>query len=90
MMIELTEEQIDDILFYARTGQLEELQTCIKELPQAKSTSEGDIVIAAVEDQSQNTSLHMAAANGQLGTDLLEPIQPLYFLTFTRCLELHT
>lgn len=68
MMIELTEEQIDDILFYARTGELEELQICIKELSQAKSVSEVDIIVASVEERSQNTPLHMAAANGQLGT----------------------
>lgn len=68
-MIELTEEQTDDIIFYARIGELEELQTCIKELSQAKSISEIDIIAAYVEQDSQNTPLHMAAANGQLGTN---------------------
>ena len=72
MMTQLTEEQIDDILFYARTGETEELQICIKELSQAKSISEEDILSSSVEEHSQNTPLHMAAANGRLGTSFSE------------------
>lgn len=68
-MIALTEEQIDDILYYARTGELEELRMWIKKLSLAKSTSELEIIAASVEEQSQNTPLHMAAANGQSGIE---------------------
>ena len=76
MMIQLTEEQVDDILFYARTGELEELQTCVKEISQTRNTSQVDIIAACLDEQSQNTPLHMAAANGQLGTDILEFTSP--------------
>ena len=74
MIMALKEEQIDDILFYARAGELEELRICIQELSQATSTAELDIIAASVEEQSQNTALHMAAANGQLGTEFWIPI----------------
>lgn len=74
MTIQLTEDQIDDVLFYARTGQLEDLQKCVEELSEARSTPQVDIIASSLEEQSQNTPLHMAAANGQLGTDLMKPI----------------
>lgn len=71
MMVTLTEEQIDDTLFYARTGQLEELQVCIENFSQATSSTQEDIIAASLEEQSLNTPLHMAAANGQLGKGFL-------------------
>ena len=66
-MVSMTEEQIDDILFYARTGQTEEFQTSIKEFSQATNSTPAEIIAASMEEESQNTSLHMAAANSQLG-----------------------
>lgn len=69
-MVTMTEEQIDDILFYARTGQVEEFQTLIKEFSLATNSTPADVIAASVEEQSQNTSLHMAAANCQLGKEM--------------------
>lgn len=60
----LTDEEIDDLLYFARTGQLEDFRTCIEALAKTSNTSHYEVVSAAVEQQSGNSPLHMASANG--------------------------
>ncbi len=76
MTIALTEDNIDDILFFARTGQLEEFRTCIHEISRVKESTPEDVIAASVEETSRNSPLHMAAANGQLGKKLMRAFFP--------------
>lgn len=71
-MITLSEEQVDDILFYARTGQLEDFQLCVEEISKDTNFAREDIIAASMEEHSRNGPLHMAAANGQLGKNFVE------------------
>lgn len=64
----LTEDTIDDILFFARTAELQDLQRMISEFSSNSGSSEQDVVAAAIDHGTQNTALHMAAANGHSGT----------------------
>lgn len=82
--ISLTEEEIDDILFYSRTGQLEEFLKCIKELSSAADCTPQEIIASSVEEQSENMPLHMAAANDQLGKSLWMAVKSGFFLNQPR------
>jgi uncharacterized protein len=68
--ISLTEEELDDILFYSRNGQLEEFVKFIEELAKAADCTPKEIIAASVEEQSGNMPLHMAAANDHLGKNV--------------------
>ncbi|KAK4202025.1 ankyrin repeat-containing domain protein [Triangularia verruculosa] len=68
--VQLSEEQIDDLIYLARVGEKDELSTFVSELIES-STSEpkpsaADILAAAVDDTKKNTCLHMASANGHV------------------------
>ena len=71
--ITLSEEQIDDLLYLARTNEPSELLSelaAIKEVQMTARgvrTSEADILLAAVDPDTGNNVLHMAAANGHTG-----------------------
>lgn len=55
----LTEENVDDIMYSARAGELSELKTLIKDLTAAE--------VMELKDTQNNTPLHMASANGFVG-----------------------
>lgn len=55
----LTEENVDDIIYCARAGELEDLT----ELTQSLVRDE----VLELRDALNNTPLHMASANGHLG-----------------------
>ena len=59
----ISEEQIDDLLFFARTGSLSDLQNALAALPSPPST----ILLLATDPGSGNSVMHMAAANGHIG-----------------------
>lgn len=71
--ISLSEEQIDDLLYLARANESSELLSelaVIKEAHMAAEgtlTSEAGILLAAVDPETGNNVLHMAAANGHTG-----------------------
>ena len=67
--ITLTEDQIDDLLYYSRTNDIEELVSTLCTIKSAlgEGVSEGDILLNAVDAESGNGVLHMAAANGHGG-----------------------
>ena len=67
----LTTDQIDDLLYLARLGETTELRTAIDLFAKNLSTTPGIILAAAVDGDSGNGLLHMAAANGYTGLFLL-------------------
>ena len=67
--IRLSEDSIDDVLYFARAGETDDLVETLKELKaQHEGASEEDLLLAAVDEESGNTALHMSAANGHTGT----------------------
>lgn len=64
MLISLSEEEIDDLLYFARTGDQEEFNAAKKVLLKREAASLTDLLKAARDEYSGNGVLHMAAANG--------------------------
>lgn len=68
----LTSEEIDDVLFPARFGELEELRDVLNALAAKYGVKDSEtqvrqrIVLSA--QQEKNTPFHYAAANGHAGT----------------------
>ncbi|KAI0508932.1 ankyrin repeat-containing domain protein [Xylaria bambusicola] len=64
----LSEEEIDDLVYLARTGEDAEFTQILQELATREGATAADILTAAREEQSKATCLHMAAANGHAKT----------------------
>lgn len=65
----LTEDEIDDLLYLARTGENDELSSDISRLSARESITPAELLTAA-KDESKATCLHMATGNGHLGNQL--------------------
>lgn len=63
----LSEDEIDDLLHFARFGETQELIKSIEDLARSANASDYRIVLSAVDERSRNGALHMASANGHLG-----------------------
>ena len=63
----LTIDQIDDLLYLARVGDTTDLKTTTNLFAKNLSTTPTTILAAAVDRDSGNGLLHMAAANGHTG-----------------------
>ena len=63
----LSEDELDDVLYSARVGDTEALQEALAEASKEHAGPPHDILAAAVDAESGNTALHMAAANGHIG-----------------------
>ena len=63
----LTVDDIDDLLYLARLGETTELKAAIDLSAKTLSTTPHTILAAAVDKESSNGLLHMAAANGHVG-----------------------
>lgn len=61
----LTSDQIDDLLLSARYGDLEDLQSVLS--PLLSSSSSTSELLESIKNDSANTLLHYASANGHLG-----------------------
>lgn len=59
----LSEEEIDDLIYFARAGEDADLSQVLKELAAREDVSISSILEAA-KDEGKATCLHMAAANG--------------------------
>lgn len=64
----LTVDDIDDLLFLARLGETTELKAAINLFAKTLSKTPHTILAAAVNKDSSNGLLHMAAANGHVDT----------------------
>lgn len=69
MAPKLSEDEIDDLLYAARTGDKDELTTLLSSLAGREKTSPAD-VLANAKDEGKSTCLHMATGNGHIGEQL--------------------
>lgn len=60
----LTADEIDDLLYFTRVNEADELQETLSELSRKSNCSKKDVVRACVDPESGNTVLHYASANG--------------------------
>lgn len=71
MSTQLTPEEIDDILYCARAGEVAELteviDAVVARLGAGAAGEDLTSLIAAAKNESENTALHYAAANGHAG-----------------------
>ena len=63
----LSEDEIDDLVYFARIGDLQELLSCIEGLAKSATATQSSIISAAIDEQSRNGILHVASANGHIG-----------------------
>lgn len=63
----ITTDQIDDLLYLARIGETTDLKAAVDLFAKSLSTTPGIILTGAVDKDSGNGLLHMAAANGHTG-----------------------
>ena len=63
----LAEDELDDILYFSRIGDLKEVKGAIENSAKQANVSLHDILLAAVDESSGNGPLHMASANGHTG-----------------------
>ncbi|RYP78011.1 hypothetical protein DL769_003283 [Monosporascus sp. CRB-8-3] len=79
MVPNLSEDEIDDLIYLARAGEDAELAWMLNEFAGREGVTEEEILVAA-RDDGQATCLHMAAANGHSKTVTfilsLLPIKP--------------
>jgi hypothetical protein len=68
----ISEEEIDDLIYFSRAGEKEDLVTLLTSLAEREKVSTAEILTAA-KDEGKSTCLHMAAGNGHLGMKLLIP-----------------
>ncbi|KAK0652558.1 ankyrin repeat-containing domain protein [Cercophora newfieldiana] len=67
MAPQLSEDEVDDLIYSARTGEKDDLTTFLTALAEREKTSPAEILSCA-KDEGKSTCLHMAAANGHLET----------------------
>lgn len=67
MAPKLTEDEIDDLLYFARTGESSDFDTLVQELCSRENCGLIELLEVAKDEYSGNGALHMAAANGHNG-----------------------
>lgn len=67
MAPQLSEDEIDDLIYFARAGENDDLSETLTALADREKVSPAQILIAA-KDEGKSTTLHMATGNGHLGT----------------------
>ncbi|KAF2718946.1 ankyrin [Polychaeton citri CBS 116435] len=60
----LTSDEIDDLLYFVRVNEKQDLEQTIAGLSQKYQCSNKDVLEASVDPESGNTTLHYCAANG--------------------------
>ena len=72
----LTADEIDDVLYFTRVNEVDDLKTTIAELAQKYNCQPKDVVEAAVDPESDNSALHYCDANGLAGEpNMISPVQ---------------
>lgn len=69
----LTADEIDDVLYFTRVNEVEDLKAMIAELAPKYGCEQRDIVEAAVDPENGNSALHYCAANGLSGKKIGKP-----------------
>lgn len=67
MAPQLTEEEIDDLVYFARAGEDVDLMESVTALA-AREKAAPAVILMATKDEGKSTVLHMASGNGHLGT----------------------
>ncbi|KAK3374220.1 ankyrin repeat-containing domain protein [Lasiosphaeria ovina] len=62
---QLSEDEVDDLLYSARTGDTDELSTLLATLAAREKLSPAEI-LASAKDEGKSTCLHMATGNGHI------------------------
>jgi len=65
-MAELNEDEVDDLLYFARHNEIHDLKECAMELSKKYGVSQSTIFQSTLDPHSGNTVLHLASANGHL------------------------
>ncbi|KAK5993754.1 Ankyrin repeat-containing protein P16F5.05c [Cladobotryum mycophilum] len=65
MAPKLTEDEIDDLIYFARAGEDADLTETLNALAEREKVSPAEILLAA-KDEGKSTTLHMATGNGHL------------------------
>lgn len=76
----LSEESADDILYFARSGETDDLVSTLKSIIADSATpfsSEAEVLLAARDEYSGNNAVHMAAGNGHFGSLSFPPTPDL-------------
>ena len=67
-MVTLTEDEVDDLIYFARAGETADLATTLTELVTKAGADTAPLaILATAVDAGKNTPLHMAAGNGHKG-----------------------
>lgn len=77
----LSEDQVDDLVYFARNGQIEEFQASLTTFAESFGSTLLNTIAVALDQESGNSPLHMASANGHIGT--VQYIQDLRFPPLT-------
>ena len=67
MAPKLTEDEIDDLIYFARIGENDDLTETLTALAERENVTVAEILVAAKDESNKSTSLHMATGNGHLG-----------------------
>ena len=70
----LTEDHVDDLIYFARNGQVEEFQAALITIAEFAGSSPLNTVAVAFDQESGNSPLHMASANGHIGNRSATPL----------------
>jgi hypothetical protein len=81
MAPQISDDEIDDLLYFARTGDKDELTTLVSSLAEREKASPASI-LATAKDEGKSTCLHMATGNGHLGEFLFLFFLPSFFPHF--------
>ena len=66
MAPQLSEDEIDDLIYVARVGDNDDLNEILSTLAEREKVTPAEILLAA-RDEGKSTALHMATGNGHLG-----------------------
>ncbi|KAL8998407.1 MAG: hypothetical protein Q9169_002535 [Polycauliona sp. 2 TL-2023] len=66
----ISADEIDDLLYLARTNDLHDLKVGIEAIARIRHTSAEDVILAIIDPDNGNGLLHMASANN--GLDILQ------------------
>lgn len=64
----LSEDQVDDLIYFARSGQVEEFQASLVTIAESSGSSPLNTIAVTFDQESGNSPLHMASANGHIGS----------------------
>ncbi|KAI4090093.1 MAG: hypothetical protein LQ339_008436 [Xanthoria mediterranea] len=70
----ISADEIDDLLFLARTNDIHDLKAGIEAIARTHRTSSANVILATIDPDSGNGLLHYASANGCL--DILRHLLP--------------